>query len=927
MKSFKDMLFGKKSVIAVNAISEITRDGINKAYIPKFLYKPPFGYPRFANMPYVRWLAQTPYVEMCIDTILSEIASIKWDIVPAEGMEDQADATEIQHIKNFFLNPNTNDESFEDVFIKMPLRDVLEVNSGILNKVYNMKEELVEVVARDGATFTKNPDIHGMFTDRKDILLPKHIVKNTSEVINPFQQISQYVASEEAAYFQYGWIAGPVPVPFGKKEIMWLQKMRRTDDHYGYSPIQVLAKALQRLLWDIDSDLEYYNDNNVPKGVLGIDDTDADDIDAFKEQWYDLQRKKDEFGNWKKLVHKVPIVNRTPTFTRIEFSSEEMQLIEKQKWYSKMVWACFGVTSTELGYTEDAKGSANQIVQSKVFRKKAINPLLRMMEYNYNKNIVSEFGYFGTLKTDKGKMIEVPKYEFKFLVFDTDEERNKAELYKLWVENGIKTVNEIRQEEGLEEVEWGDQAPGQWRNAAPNNTNFYGNYDDRQNNAQNTDQRTKQPDVNQKSQQNIESKDFFEILNKGTDPEMLRSSIVAELGAISLYEDMAKNTKDAKLKKMFLDIAKEEKVHVGEFEYLLNEYKDTEQGDAIKDGKKEVIDKLEGKSLIEDDEKDMKSSKEDRIKEAMRHPDKTGAGAKKRKKLSPDEKFEAVMREFARGTLHSGSGAKVTSRKQALSIAYSESGKKSEDKAQDLDSPLILHEFERPTGSERLEKAMNYVLKQQEDEIIDILEQEMKQSQISEIKDLNQLVSKLKSIVTFEGLRQITANIIRNNYMKGWDQAEKEMNRNFVPEMHAIEYLQKYTFENIQGMKEDIVNKLRQELQRAYMAGEGIDKIKTRVKEVFKVGDNRSEMIARTETNRASNVGKLQAYQKSGETGKKMWISKIDDRTSPLCKRLDGQVVGLNENFKDPEGEWEGPSPPSHVNCRSTWSFRPESEN
>ena len=66
------------------------------------------------------------------------------------------------------------------------------------------------------------------------------------------------------------------------------------------------------------------------------------------------------------------------------------------------------------------------------------------------------------------------------------------------------------------------------------------------------------------------------------------------------------------------------------------------------------------------------------IKEAMRHSDKLGAGAEKRKKLKKPEKVHVVMKEFGRGTLHSGSGGIVTSRAQAIAIALSEArrGKK-----------------------------------------------------------------------------------------------------------------------------------------------------------------------------------------------------------------------------------------------------------
>lgn len=68
-------------------------------------------------------------------------------------------------------------------------------------------------------------------------------------------------------------------------------------------------------------------------------------------------------------------------------------------------------------------------------------------------------------------------------------------------------------------------------------------------------------------------------------------------------------------------------------------------------------------------------TKEKRAKAAMKHPDKLGAGAANRKKLPNKEKIPVVMKEYARGTLYSGSGHKVTDKKQALAIGYSESRK------------------------------------------------------------------------------------------------------------------------------------------------------------------------------------------------------------------------------------------------------------
>ena len=61
-----------------------------------------------------------------------------------------------------------------------------------------------------------------------------------------------------------------------------------------------------------------------------------------------------------------------------------------------------------------------------------------------------------------------------------------------------------------------------------------------------------------------------------------------------------------------------------------------------------------------------------KILQAMKHPDTLGAGAKKRKqlKLNKNEYFETIMKEWKRGTLYSGSGVKVKSKKQAIAIAF-----------------------------------------------------------------------------------------------------------------------------------------------------------------------------------------------------------------------------------------------------------------
>jgi len=76
------------------------------------------------------------------------------------------------------------------------------------------------------------------------------------------------------------------------------------------------------------------------------------------------------------------------------------------------------------------------------------------------------------------------------------------------------------------------------------------------------------------------------------DREILRAGIIAELDAINLYEQMAAMTQRGDIKSLLLDIAREEKTHVGEFQTLLL-HLDEEQQRELEKGKKEAEEIIE----------------------------------------------------------------------------------------------------------------------------------------------------------------------------------------------------------------------------------------------------------------------------------------------------------------------------------------------
>jgi len=81
--------------------------------------------------------------------------------------------------------------------------------------------------------------------------------------------------------------------------------------------------------------------------------------------------------------------------------------------------------------------------------------------------------------------------------------------------------------------------------------------------------------------------DLSKIKKENIDKEILRVGLIAELDAINLYEQLAEFTENKDIKRVILDIAKEEKTHVGEFQALLLQL-DNQQKSELEAGKLEV---------------------------------------------------------------------------------------------------------------------------------------------------------------------------------------------------------------------------------------------------------------------------------------------------------------------------------------------------
>ena len=69
-----DNSLSNKQIVDVVATNEARQkdNPIFKHVIPEFLYKPPFGFPRNVNVPFLRTLSKNPYIMSIIKTLQDE---------------------------------------------------------------------------------------------------------------------------------------------------------------------------------------------------------------------------------------------------------------------------------------------------------------------------------------------------------------------------------------------------------------------------------------------------------------------------------------------------------------------------------------------------------------------------------------------------------------------------------------------------------------------------------------------------------------------------------------------------------------------------------------------------------------------------------------------------------------------------------------
>lgn len=246
--------------------------------------------------------------------------------------------------------------------------------------------------------------------------------------------------ADAAAYFQFSnTLMTSLPIPFGKREIIYMMSNPSPEHVYSHvSPLMASVDIVLSLVFGSKYNTDFYMNGNTPEGIIQMAGATPDQIKALKERLTSsMYTGEKELGLNRRIGYRMPVTNSEDTkFIPLNFSSKEMEIIAQQDWFTKVLWANMGVTPAEMGFGQHSNRATDQN-QSKVAARKGIKPLLKIIQFYINSQIINEL--------DGGK-----SFEFRFDEFDIEEAKKKRDLQEQEIRMGIKTWQLIAEEEGVD---------------------------------------------------------------------------------------------------------------------------------------------------------------------------------------------------------------------------------------------------------------------------------------------------------------------------------------------------------------------------------------------------------------------------------------------------------------------------------------------
>jgi len=433
-------------VKAMNVVNIKKNEGTEhrkSTFVDPFAFDQSFGYKSVPNrLTYSTLLSMSkvPIINSIVKTRKTQVAAFSQPqkdrfstgfIVRKKGQDVNAneklsseDRKRIDEVTEFILNCGENHSWSRpdfDNFLRIFVEDSLIYDQGCFEIVRDLSGGLSEFLSVDSTTIR----IADSFSDSD------YKGEDRVEVAGHYPSYVQMVGSQSYAEF-YPW-----ELCFGTRN----PTSRLYSNGYGRSELEDMVTLTTSMLWSDQYNRNFFRQGAAPKGILRIKGgTNNARVQEFRQQWKAMVAGVD--NAWRTPV----IDSESMEWIDLQKGHKDMEYGKWQEYLVKLSCALYTIDPTEIGFTsgQSADGGAqfesNNAQKLKYSKDKGLKPLLKYVESKINKYIVSQ-------------LYEDLVFEFVGLDAETEEQfRQKIEkevtLYK--------TINEIREEQGLKKIDGGD---------------------------------------------------------------------------------------------------------------------------------------------------------------------------------------------------------------------------------------------------------------------------------------------------------------------------------------------------------------------------------------------------------------------------------------------------------------------------------------